>query len=182
MDGVCLYLLGWVRGSTKAFVQQKELAYQSSVDSLKTSVSEGKTLVAAAVTDKGVSTAADATFQQMATNIGKIETGSTTGVLYIDDFTGYGATITVPWYSGQKRLRLLARHSTQGWRDNSIIYTKTSYIMNKYSTLYHISDGGDEKTDTLTYAFDSITWLTDSVQLVLGPTDGLAVGSILFTY
>ena len=41
---------------------------------LKTSVSEGKSLVAAAVTDKGVQTAADATFQQMATNIGNIST------------------------------------------------------------------------------------------------------------
>ena len=44
---------------------------------LKTSVSEGKSLIAAAVTDKGVQTAADATFQTMATNIGSIVTGST---------------------------------------------------------------------------------------------------------
>lgn len=42
------------------------------VNELKTSVSEGKTLVAAAVTDKGVETAADATFATMATNIGSI--------------------------------------------------------------------------------------------------------------
>ena len=43
---------------------------------LKTSVSEGKALVAAAVTDKGVNTAADATFQTIATNIRSISTGS----------------------------------------------------------------------------------------------------------
>lgn len=36
------------------------------------SVSEGKSAIAAAVTDKGVTTAADATFQQIATNIGNI--------------------------------------------------------------------------------------------------------------
>ena len=77
-------LLGWVRGNTKAYVHQKELAYQSSVDSLKTSVSEGKALIAAAVTDKGVSTAADATFQTITTNIGKI---STKAELYKDYFT-----------------------------------------------------------------------------------------------
>lgn len=47
-------------------------------NSLKTSVSEGKSLVAAAVTDKGVSTAADATFQTIATNIGSIVTGTDT--------------------------------------------------------------------------------------------------------
>ena len=47
---------------------------QTELDNLKTSVSEGKSLIAAAVTDKGVQTAADATFQQMATNIGNIST------------------------------------------------------------------------------------------------------------
>lgn len=49
---------------------------QTELDNLKTSVSEGKSLIAAAVTDKGVQTAADATFQQMATNIGNIQTGN----------------------------------------------------------------------------------------------------------
>ena len=155
---------------------------QSEIDSLKSSVSEGKALIAAAVTGKGVSTAADATFQTIANNINLIQTGSTAGVLYIDDFTGYGATINVPWYSGQKRLRLLARSSSQGWRDNTIIYTKTNYILNINSNLYHISDGGSEIPDTLSYIFSSITWLTDSVQLVLKPSKGLDVGSILFTY
>lgn len=53
-----------------------ELATQSEVDELKTSVSEGKSLIAAAVTDKGVKTAADATFQTMAENIAIIPSGS----------------------------------------------------------------------------------------------------------
>lgn len=39
------------------------------------SVSEGKSLVASAITDKGVDTASDATFQQMAENIGLIKNG-----------------------------------------------------------------------------------------------------------
>lgn len=52
---------------------QKELAFQSSVEELKTSVSSGKATVAAAVTDKGVQTAADATFATIAENIGKIQ-------------------------------------------------------------------------------------------------------------
>ena len=42
---------------------------------LKTSVSEGKALIAAAVTDKGVQTAADDTFTDMAANIAAIATG-----------------------------------------------------------------------------------------------------------
>lgn len=61
-------------------------------NSLKTSVSEGKALIAAAVTGKGVSTAADATFQTMATNIDSIVTGSTgyTSVSDIRDTVNVG--------------------------------------------------------------------------------------------
>ena len=56
------------------------------VDTLKKSVSDGKTKVANAITDKGVETATDATFDVMAENISKIETGG--GELH-------GATISV---------------------------------------------------------------------------------------
>ena len=44
----------------------------TAINDLKTSVSEGKSLIASAITDKGVSTASSATFQTMASNIGKI--------------------------------------------------------------------------------------------------------------
>ena len=44
------------------------------INELFQSVSDGKTLVANAITDKGVSTATDATFATMATNISKINT------------------------------------------------------------------------------------------------------------
>ena len=39
------------------------------------SVSDGKALVASAITDKGVQTASDATFQTMAKNIAEIANG-----------------------------------------------------------------------------------------------------------
>lgn len=42
------------------------------------SVSNGKQLIATAITDKGVNTSSDDTFQAMATNIGKISSGSST--------------------------------------------------------------------------------------------------------
>ena len=48
---------------------------QTELDNLKTSGSEGKSLIASAITAKGVSTASDATFQQMATNIRAIPSG-----------------------------------------------------------------------------------------------------------
>lgn len=48
---------------------------QEAVDQLFTSVSDGKALIASAVTDKGVPTEQDATFAEMAENIGQIATG-----------------------------------------------------------------------------------------------------------
>ena len=49
-------------------------ATQEEVNELKTSVSEGKALIAAAVTDKGVETAANDSFATMAENINNIST------------------------------------------------------------------------------------------------------------
>lgn len=46
----------------------------SDLDTLKKSVSDGKSSIASAITAKGVTTAADATFDTMANNIGKIQT------------------------------------------------------------------------------------------------------------
>lgn len=53
-----------------------EYVKQTDVEDLKKFVSDGKELVADAITEKGVETAADATFATMAENIGQIETGS----------------------------------------------------------------------------------------------------------
>lgn len=50
----------------------------SKLNDLFTSVSNGKNLIAGAITDKGVSTSGSDTFQQMADNIGAIETGTDT--------------------------------------------------------------------------------------------------------
>ena len=59
----------------------------TAINNLKTSVSEGKSLIASAITDKGVSTASSATFQTMANNIGKIQTAA--GSIYnLADYDG----------------------------------------------------------------------------------------------
>lgn len=57
-------------------VQNKVIATE--LESLKNSVSDGKTKVANAITGKGVSTATNASFDTMATNIGNISTGTDT--------------------------------------------------------------------------------------------------------
>ena len=59
--------------ATTAFVQTE-------LTEVKKSVSDGKTLVATAITDKGVETAADATFAVMAANIKAIESGGGIGL------------------------------------------------------------------------------------------------------
>lgn len=51
---------------------------KEAIDGLKSSVSDGKKRIASAVTDKGVPTAQDASFVQMAENIRQITTGSDT--------------------------------------------------------------------------------------------------------
>ncbi len=65
----------YVHPSTKQCNYSVDLsgyAKTSELNSLKTSVSEGKSLIASAVTDKGVNTAEDASFQTIASNIKNI--------------------------------------------------------------------------------------------------------------
>ena len=70
------------------------------VDTLKKSVSDGKTKVANAITDKGVETATDATFDVMAENISKIETGGgelhgATLAVSTEESALFGQTVTL---------------------------------------------------------------------------------------
>ena len=65
----------------------------SNVNDLKKSVSDGKTLVANAITDKGVATATDATFETMANNIGIIDTNPERTLLWTNDSPS-------PWQAG----------------------------------------------------------------------------------
>lgn len=70
------------------------------LNTLKKSVSDGKTKVANAITDKGVKTATDATFDVMAENISKIDTelhGATLAVSTSDNEL-FGKTVTLTLY------------------------------------------------------------------------------------
>ena len=69
--------IGQIQGSSGTFnsVTWSRIDIENRVDELFQSVSSGKTLVANAITGKGVSTATDATFATMATNISKISGG-----------------------------------------------------------------------------------------------------------
>ena len=69
--------IGQIKGSNGTFnsVTWSRIDIENRVDELFQSVSSGKTLVANAITGKGVSTATNATFATMATNISKISGG-----------------------------------------------------------------------------------------------------------
>lgn len=83
--------------------QYKDIVKQVGVETLNTtakdlkgainevfqSVSNGKTLVAKAITDKGMNTLATDTFQTMATNISKINSGSVEGLIVTIDGIKY---------------------------------------------------------------------------------------------
>ena len=75
-DGNYILDSEWTHAATVEFDDGKTLAYR--MEELKKSVSDGKKAVAGAITAKGVSTAADATFGTMAANIGKIKVGDDT--------------------------------------------------------------------------------------------------------
>lgn len=67
-------------------------ATKTELNEIKKSVSDGKTLVANAITAKGVTTATDAAFQTMAGNIAKLETGANVDNLFnmqVSTYTAY---------------------------------------------------------------------------------------------
>lgn len=72
---------------------------QNAIDELFQSVSEGKSLIAAAVTDKGVETAATDSFATMAGNIGQISGGTQLESVSLSVNMTYGLWSNLYYYS-----------------------------------------------------------------------------------
>lgn len=104
----------------------------TAVNELKTSVSNGKSLIASAITDKGVSTASDATFQTMANNIRSINSLSTINLNSVDGkLFDYGVA-TIPVIDRAANTIYTAGTSLSADRDY-IIYNITG---SGYSNVY----------------------------------------------
>lgn len=111
------------------------------VNTLKKSVSDGKTKVANAITDKGVETATDATFDVMAENISKIETGGgelhgATLAVSTEESTLFGQTVTLTLNGNIVGTTVFADNGTCSFVvQNPGAYTITCGEAHKYLTV-----------------------------------------------
>ena len=120
---------------------------ENEITNLKKSVSDGKTTVANAITEKGVETATDATFAVMAENIEKISGGSTVA---INGEIWQGKALNLNSYS---ILPVNIDTSTLPYNFN---YGQVVIFNNEI----HILGGGNNSTEyTKHYKFDGSDWV-----------------------
>lgn len=91
---------------------------QEAIDELFTSVSNGKELVANAITDKGVVTSATDTFATMAQNITNIQAGKKVNIYSVQEF---GGKVTVPNYNENMDVYFFLDYSIIGNFSSSIV-------------------------------------------------------------
>ena len=87
------------------------------LDEVFQSVSDGKSKVAAAITDKGIETAADATFETMATNINNLSSGS----VNISSDGGWSGGTTIPCHVDTELAETLTLSSVELVDENNKI-------------------------------------------------------------
>ena len=122
--------------------QLSQFANYSDFQEVKTSVSNGKSAIASAITDKGVSTASDATFQTMANNIRNISTNvpmnltltSSTGLIDIArstvDTTPYSKYVLMSGYAGSDNSVYLSIYIDRSIRKGLVM--QSTYHFNSY--------------------------------------------------
>ncbi len=146
-------------------------------NSLKTSVSNGKSAVASAITDKGVSTSATASFDTMAGNIRSISSGSPRShiddntFIYYDSGYGFGLTLYTRTSNPCKlptKIGLKIVHKNQGgtWFPQYIYdYDEVVIpVLDSGYTILNVHYWTMSKKDYGTNIYDISTWSEDIQQ------------------
>lgn len=107
-------------------------AANQEIPSLKSSVSEGKRQVASAITDKGVSTASDASFSTMAANIRKIDKIITGTPVLDKDFT----------YSGECQVIDESTEAYNNWKIKFLTSGTLMFTANMNIDVFCVGGGG----------------------------------------
>lgn len=155
-------------------------ALKSSVEDLKKFVSNGKELVADAITEKGVETAADAAFATMAENIGQIEagTGGDVNLLETLEFTSF----VNPEYAGTDFAATWSANDTEydGVKNVSFkgLIPQNKFVTPTTSAQVIRADVGKVLNSVSVAAIDSNVIMKDVVMPSSGNTTSVNIGFI----
>lgn len=143
--------------------EEKNGEYDKAIEDLKKSVAEGKSAVASAITQKGVSTSADASFSDMANNIGKIITELTSNsILYINSFTGGSGNFSYTFSRNTKAIVIASGGRTRSFNK--------SYTGGDMTQIGGNSGGGNGNHATYGYLLNGIAGQTVNVNFSLYET------------
>ncbi len=118
------------------YLQNQIVEINSNMNALKKSVADGKSAIASAITGKGVSTAADAEFAAMASNIGKIKNNPT--IQKLGSYVMNGSQGSTGWNGMATATRTVSAASIPGYQN----LTANNFILS-FEGFFH-NNGGEE--------------------------------------
>lgn len=154
----------------KTYVDQQISNINTELAEVKQSVSNGKSLIASAITDKGIETLSDATFQTMANNIGLIE-GNGSSPSWYGNLPSWYTPETIVWVKG-KPIPTKLVYPLSG-RINDYIYVLTLQDGYNYNYRYDTNNNTWEtKTSSNEIKSDScsLSVVNDKIYCVGGTT------------
>ena len=137
------------------------------IDSLKSSVSSGKALIASAVTDKGIGTSSSASFSTMASNIRNLDVITSSQEEMLNGWTYSASGSSSRSYSPTMTGTAIFSRSTDSWTE--YLTPRVPSSMNTYSTLCYLSYNGNIWSDRLCILLPTATF--DGSYLTLSGTN-----------